>query len=396
MVHKAIIAIFNYVFHNGVYPQIWSEGIINPIFKMGKISLPDNYRKITLLSSLGKLFDSVLSNCLCFCKDALQDGNPWQNGFKQGTQSTDNLFILNGIIEKYQALNRPVYMCFVDFQSAFDHVNRHALLLKLTSRGYSGNSFRILCDLFSKAKSRVKWNMELSEKFDNVYGVLQGGVISPSLFKLYIDDMCQYFSGETGVTIGETLVNHIIFADDLVLMSETSTGLQRLIYRLETYCRRWHMRLNVLKTKIMIFNENTEVSRDVNMFIFEAKHIEQVESYKYLGVIISSIKKRFNKHFDYIKEKTNRTITTANIYIRQAVRGELPLHSYLKVFDRQIRPILEYTSEIWYQPLPIEVLETAQLKDLKKIIGYLSQRRRWQCLVKRGCSHCICDKKTAL
>ena len=370
MVHKAIIAIFNYVFHNGVYPQLWSEGIINPIFKMGKMSQPDNYRKITLLSSLGKLFDSVLNNRLCFCKDALQkDGNPWQNGFKQGTQSTDNLFILNGIIEKYQALNLPVYTCFADFKSAFDYVNRHALLFKLTSRGYSGNFFRILCDLFSKAKNRVKWNMELSEMFDNVYGVLQGGIISPSLFKLYIDDMCQYLSGETGVTIGETVVNRLIFADDLVLMSETSTGLQRLIYGLETYCRRWHMRLNILKTKIMILNENTEVSRDVNMFTFEAKHIEQVDSYKYLAVIISSNKKRFKKHFDYVKEKTNRAITTANIYIRQAVCGELPLHLYLKVFDRQIRPILEYASEIWYQPLPIEVLETAQLKYLKKIIG---------------------------
>ena len=68
MVHKAIIAIINYVFHNGVYPQMWSEGIINPIFKMDKMALPDNYRKITLLSSLGKLFDSVLNNRLCFCK----------------------------------------------------------------------------------------------------------------------------------------------------------------------------------------------------------------------------------------------------------------------------------------------------------------------------------------
>ena len=80
MIHKAIIAIFNYVFLNGVYPQIWSEVIINHIFKMGKMSLPDNYREITLLSSLGKLLDSVLNNRLCFCKDALQDGNPWQNG----------------------------------------------------------------------------------------------------------------------------------------------------------------------------------------------------------------------------------------------------------------------------------------------------------------------------
>ena len=142
------------------------------------MSLPDNYRKITLLSSLGKLFDFVLNKRLCFSKDALQNGNPWQNVFKQGTQSTDDLFILNGIIEKYQALNRPVYMCFVDFKSAFDYVNRHALLFKLTSRGYSGSFFRMLCDLFSKAKSRVKLNMELSKVFDNVYGVLQKGVIS--------------------------------------------------------------------------------------------------------------------------------------------------------------------------------------------------------------------------
>ena len=129
------------------------------------------------------------------------------------------------------------------------------------------------------------------------------------------------------------------------------------------------MPLSILKAKIMIFHENTEVSRDVNMFTFEAQHIEQVDSYKYLGVIISSNKKRLEKHFDYVKEKTNRAITTANIYIRQAVRGELPVHLYLKVFDRQIRPILEFASEIRYQPLPIEVLETAQFKRLKKIIG---------------------------
>ena len=65
-------------------------------------------------------------------------------------------------------------LCFVDFKSTFDYVNRHALPFKLTSRGYNGNFFRILCDLLSKAKSRVKWNTELSEMFHNVYGVLLG------------------------------------------------------------------------------------------------------------------------------------------------------------------------------------------------------------------------------
>ena len=342
-------------------------GIINPIFKTGKMTMPENYRKITPLSSLGKLFDSILNMRLCFCKEVLQSENPWQNGFKRGTQSTDNLFILNSVVGKYQAQKRPVYMCFVDFKSAFDYINRHALLFKLISQGYNGKFLKLMQDLFKKARSKVKWNMETSEMFDNIYGVLQGGVISPSLFKLYIDDMCQYLGDSMGVTVGGTLINHLLFADDLGLMSETSIGLQRVIHKLEIYCHRWHMSLNIFKTKVIVFNEGSQMCRDVANFTFEGKYIEQVDSYKYLGLIISGSQNRFKKHFSYMKDKANRAIITTNIYIRQATRGELPIHLYLKVFDQQIRPILEYASEIWCQPQPIEELERTQLKFLKKI-----------------------------
>ena len=107
------------------------------------MSIPENYRKITLLSSRGKLFDSILNNRLCFCKDVLQTGDPLQNGFKCGTQTTDNLFILNGIIEKYEAMKRPIYTCFVDFKSAFDFIIRHVLLFKLITHGFGGRFFKI-------------------------------------------------------------------------------------------------------------------------------------------------------------------------------------------------------------------------------------------------------------
>ena len=84
--------------------------------------------------------------------------------------------------------------------------------------------YHATCHLFEKAKSRVKWDMEISECLGNVYGVLQGGVISPSHSKFYIDDMCQYFHDISSVTIGNTSINHHLFADDLVLMSETNTA----------------------------------------------------------------------------------------------------------------------------------------------------------------------------
>ena len=139
------------------------------------------------------------------------------------------------------------------------------------------------CRLFSKTRSRVNWNNGLGELFRNTYGVLQGGVIGTSLFMLYIEDMQEYFGDVAGVIIGKTRVNHLLQADDLVLMSETRTGLQSSLNRLELYCRRKHIILNVIKTKAMIFNEKYEVVRGVGSFTFENKCISQINSYNTLG-----------------------------------------------------------------------------------------------------------------
>ena len=116
--------------------------------------------------------------------------------------------------------------------------------------------------------SRVKWNSELGELFRNTCGVLQCGVISPWLFRLYIEDMQEYFCDVAGVVIGEKPVNHLLQIDDLALLSVTGTGLQSLPSRLELYCRRWHFIPNVNKTKAMIFNEKFEVVGGVGSFSF--------------------------------------------------------------------------------------------------------------------------------
>lgn len=368
-VHNAILAVFNFVFGKGEYPQIWSEGLINPVYKAGKTTDPDNYRKITLLSTMGKLFDGILNNRLCFVKDVLNLNDPYQNGFKQGVQSTDNLFILNSIIEKYEAKKAPLYICFVDFKSAFDHINRSALLYKLLTQGFHGKFFRILRSLFDNTKSRVKWDNQIGELFENVYGVLQGGVISPSLFKSYIDDMRQYLGDIAGVNIGESHTNHLLQADDLILLSETRAGLQKLLNRLHTYCKRWHISLNVTKTKVMIFNDKYSIVHTPESFTYDDENIDITDSYKYLGVIVSSAGKRYAQHFDYLKRKASRAIIAAKIYIKRAVGGQLPTTLYLKVFDTQIRPILEYASAIWCPDKPTEELERIHLKYLKNILG---------------------------
>ena len=111
-------ALFNNVLKTGSYSSTWCEGLINPLHKRDSPTLPDNYRKITITPAIGKLFDGILNNRLQFAKECLSTGDPFQNGFKPNSRAIDNIFLLNGIIEKCKANGRPLYM-FHRFQICF-------------------------------------------------------------------------------------------------------------------------------------------------------------------------------------------------------------------------------------------------------------------------------------
>ena len=118
--------------------------------------------------------------------------DPFQNGFKHGARATGKAFLLNGLIDISSARKRPLYVFYIDFKSAFDKVTRTALMFKLFMRGVSGKYFKIIKSMFDNSKSRVKYYSSLSDIFENLRGVLQGRVFSPTLFKLFLDDLSEY------------------------------------------------------------------------------------------------------------------------------------------------------------------------------------------------------------
>ena len=122
--------LFNYIMQAGKYPSVWCEGMINPLHKKGCTLDPDNYRKITVLPALGKIFESILCSRLTAKNDILLDNDPFQSGFMKERMTTDNAFILYSLIMKQKFLKKPLYFCFVDFTKAFDYVNRAALMFK--------------------------------------------------------------------------------------------------------------------------------------------------------------------------------------------------------------------------------------------------------------------------
>lgn len=181
--------LFNRLFQIGYFPKQWSEGFIVPIFKKGDINEVSNYRGITLLSTLGKLFTRILNNRLNKWAENYNVYIEAQAGFRKNMGTVDNIFVLNGLITHCLNENKHLYCCFVDFAKAFDYVDRDILWYKLIKIGVRGQMLDIIRSIYNNVKSRVKNKNTLSEAFSCNIGVRQGECLSPFLFAMYINDL---------------------------------------------------------------------------------------------------------------------------------------------------------------------------------------------------------------
>ena len=129
-----LTTLFNTIFDLADYPDDWTQGLIYPVHKKGDKSDPQNYRKVSLISSLAKVFESVLENRLSFKQLVCRDDDPLQRGFNKDCRTSDNLFVLYNLVETQKTRKKPLYVCYIDLTKAFDYLNRDALILKLQQR----------------------------------------------------------------------------------------------------------------------------------------------------------------------------------------------------------------------------------------------------------------------
>lgn len=366
--------LFNYVWDKGIYPDKWSEGILQPLHKNGGINNPDNFRKLTLMACMGKIFESIVNKRLCFQEEATYSTDPYQFGFRKGCRTSDNVFIIDTLISYQRSKKKPLFISFIDFSKAFDFVNRSFLYYKLMKQGYGGKLIKIIQSLFSNSSARVRWEGQLGSKIDSTFGVLQGGIISPKLFNLYLADMTDYLDHNHGITVNGTTFTHLLYADDLVLVSESASGMQVLLDNLEAYCKKWHLLVNSQKSKVMVLNARQRLINNAEQLNFTVcgQNLEIVNSYKYLGQIISNSTNTHKLMHEHLASQAQKGIHALKEKIKSTV-GHLPPNLSLKMFDTHILPILEYNSEIWFQTKEIDILERIQLKFLKNMLGVRNQ-----------------------
>ncbi len=162
-----------------------------------------------------------------------------QFGLKVNCRTTDNIFILNSLILKQIARKKPPYVCFVDFSKAFDYINRHILYYKLIKSGINGKLLNIIMNMVSKANCRVRRKGKIGKVINSEFGVLQWGMPSPEMSKMFLADLYKHLKTEVGVHLSTAIITYILYADDLILVSD-SVGLQKLLDGLFSFCKKWH------------------------------------------------------------------------------------------------------------------------------------------------------------
>jgi hypothetical protein len=349
-----LLIMFNICFNNGIVPEDWGKGIISPIPKPSTKDNrnPSEYRGLTLASAIYKLYCSVL-NCRL---DNWVEENGYlcdeQNGFRHGRSTEEHLLTLSNIIETRKARGLETYVSFVDFKKAYDSIIRALLWQKLRHMGICGRFFKSLQAIYLNTTNCVRINKGLhTEWFQVQNGLKQGCLLSPLLFNIYINDLAEDINSlGKGIVCGDRMVSLLMYADDLVLISDTTEGLQLMLDTLHSWCVKWQILVNCDKTQVVHFRQMRH-EKTSHIFMCGELELSLVDRYNYLGLI-------FTEHLCYktmVKNVAQSAQRALGLLIAKSkAHGGFSYSTYTKLYDSHTKlydslvwPVINYGAAIW-------------------------------------------------
>ena len=268
----------------------------------------------------------------------------FNGGFLKGSRTADNVVILETLIQRQLLKGEKLFVCYVDFLKAVDWVNRHILFYKLFKSGLHERVIETFHNLYQKTYFRLKVQGKLSLYVFDSLGVNQGGSASDVLFRRYMADIGDYLNKSFGVFIEEIIIVYLLWADDLISISDSIQGFQKQLNGLLIYRSKNLMVANEVKTKYMIFG-----TREDTELYFDGKRIERVNDYKSLGNIISEIKAigedTFANNYSHVCSKARSSIYAMKCKLNKL--GHLPPRIATHLFSAVVEPVLTYGIEVW-------------------------------------------------
>ena len=292
-----------------------------------------NYRPICLLSNIYKLFTKILTARM---EKILDENQPReQAGFRGGYSTTDHVHVINQLKENCREFNIPLCIAFIDYEKAFDSVQTQTILSSLQDQGIEDAYIQLMKDIYTDSSVTVYLHKEI-EKINIKTGVRQWDTISPKLFTSTLESIFRRLNWENkGLKIDGEYLNHLRFADDIFLCTDTP---QELYIMLQELCEESNLsglRMNISKTKKMV-EDNTPI-------YVNNTQIENVESYVYLGQLFSLRDKNQDKEI-------LRRITagwTAYAKHRDIFKSNFAICLKRKVYNSCVLPAMTNGAETW-------------------------------------------------
>ena len=336
---KMLHPLFRKIWEEEVVPGDWKEGYLIKIPKKGDLSSCANYRGITLLSVPGKVFNRVILNRMKDLIDAqLRDE---QAGFRKDRSCTDQIAALRIIVEQSIEWNSPLYINFVDYEKAFDSLDRETLWKLLRHYGVPTKIVTIIRNSYEGLTCKVVHGGQLSEAFQVRTGVRQGCLLSPFLFLMAIDWIMKTSTAQKRCGIQWTpwrQLDDLDYADDLALLSHTQQQMQEKTNNVASLSAQMGLNIHKGKTKIL----KTNVA-NANAIELESEALEEVEAFTYLGSVIdkqggtdADVKAR-------IRKARSAFVQLRNIWSSK----ELTSNTKVRFFNTNVKAVLLYGAETW-------------------------------------------------
>ena len=304
--------------------------------KNRRINDSDNYRPIALASIVSKVVEKVILNrtsefLLTTCN---------QFGFKNKLGTDMCIYALKEIVENHRSHNGSMFMGFLDASKAFDRLKHSTLFRKLIDRRVPNYIVRIMMYWYANQTTCVRWSGIVSQGFHVTNSVRQGGILSPYLFNVYLDDLSIALSAcRTGCCVGNSLINHLMYADDLVIFSPSSIGLRALITVCEEYAVSHEMLFNHKKSVILICRSKY-MKNVYPVFTLNGKIVDEPDTTRYLGHIICNS----GKDDKDIMRQCQQLYARGNALFRKCHMCSMSVK--IQLFNTYCSPM--YTAQLWW------------------------------------------------
>ena len=333
-----IAPVLKYLFQKsmdtGSLPEDWRTANVCPVYKKGDKSAPINYRPISLTCIICKLMEHIICSNLSSHLELNGILNPKQHAFRRHRSCTTQLCTVIHDWAKSIDAGFQTDVFILDFAKAFDSVPHERLKAKLFHCCVNSNTLRWIDAFLCERRQRVVFNGAKSEWIPVNSGVPQGTVLGPTLFNIFINDITNNINSEIR-----------LFADDCVCYrqirhKEDHNILGRDIEQLGNWAKRWNMRFEPTKSKIMHITRKTR-HKAHHLYSLQNTAIESVTHTKYLGVTVTN-DLRWNRHVADVTKKANRMLGQLRRNM-SACDPAVKEAAYMGL----VRPLLEYACSAW-------------------------------------------------